>query len=657
MLRNAAFCLLAGFAAIAFASLAACAPYQGERRLSSAPGAGFASAAVVAGVSAAAPSPTSPTDTSPATSASTPTPTATPHGHQEAPDGSGDTPNPAGEGEASAGHPQRPSGTYLEHRLVVGHDDGVPGALTAAVASYAAELGLEHDLVRADPRGAAASLHLSTVLPPDGYEAFEVGRLRWVPVVHFSRWERSLTLEVLGDILEGRIQDWSEFGNEAGAVELVLDRESAPLVLRALGVPDAKLQLESDSNARSRQPSGRTARLLVLQTPEQVVEHVSTHRQALGVVPLDATSFEVRALSMSGCDPFRGSPACWPLATSIWLGMRSGALPDEMIVELHDRLVAVGARLTPDVAVLTAVGDVILGRKVDERMAKYRDYLSPFRDVAAELSAADVAVANLETPLSDRVVPSHDPKTLAFATSTRAIPGLRLAGIDAVSLANNHSLNCGPEPFVDTLAALESAGVKHFGGGRTREDARRPAIVEARGLRFAFLGYDDVAGRYYAAGERTPGIAPLDLPEVVADVRAARQVADVVVPYFHWGTEYTSVPTQRQREVAHAAVDAGAALVLGSHPHWVQAVEFHRGAFIAYSLGNFVFDQDWSTETQQGVILKTTWLNGRLVAVDFLPVRIFDQHRPRILAADSGEGREIIQRIIRASGANFRASR
>ena len=138
-----------------------------------------------------------------------------------------------------------------------------------------------------------------------------------------------------------------------------------------------------------------------------------------------------------------------------------------------------------------------------------------------------------------------------------------------------------------------------------------------------------------------PGLAPLDLPTVVADIRAAREVADVVVPYFHWGMEYTLDPTARPAGGgARRRRTPGASLVLGSHPHWVQSVEFYRGAFIAYSLGNFVFDQDWSIETQQGVIVRSAWRNGALVAVDLRPIDIQDLHAAAaiLLTVDRGGG-------------------
>jgi poly-gamma-glutamate capsule biosynthesis protein CapA/YwtB (metallophosphatase superfamily) len=179
-------------------------------------------------------------------------------------------------------------------------------------------------------------------------------------------------------------------------------------------------------------------------------------------------------------------------------------------------------------------------------------------------------------------------------------------------------------------------------------EARREAIISVQGTRFAFLGYDDIAP-YYHAHEGGPGTAPLDASFLREDIARARQAADVVVVLPHWGIEYTSVPTERQQELARVAVEAGATLIVGNHPHWAQAVEYSEGAFVAYSLGNFVFDQDWSLETQQGLVLEAVFRGSRLVSVDLVPIRIRDMHQPTLAPAD--EAREVLRRIEEASRA------
>ncbi|MCC6475379.1 MAG: CapA family protein, partial [Burkholderiales bacterium] len=256
-------------------------------------------------------------------------------------------------------------------------------------------------------------------------------------------------------------------------------------------------------------------------------------------------------------------------------------------------------------------------------------------------------IANLECTLTDSATPPHDWSTFTFGTSTRAVEGLGFAGIDVVSLANNHSRDMGPAAFLEMLDILNDAGVGYVGGGRNVAEAHTPFIVDVRGTRFAFLGYDDIASRYYGATEMAPGTAALDEDTVSREVAAAREMADVVIPFFHWGVEYTNQPTDRQRRIARAAVHAGAAMVIGSHQHWVQAVEIYEGAFIAHGLGNFIFDQSWSTETTQGVILQTSWVNGKLASVKFVPVQIEDLHQPTFV--DRQTGRRILSRMFDVS--------
>ncbi len=167
-------------------------------------------------------------------------------------------------------------------------------------------------------------------------------------------------------------------------------------------------------------------------------------------------------------------------------------------------------------------------------------------------------------------------------------------------------------------------------------------------MRFAFLAYDDIAS-YYHASANSAGAAPLDPSTIAEDVVNARKVADVVVVLPHWGVEYTADPTLRQREFARAAAAAGADLIVGNHPHWVQAHEQIGGTFVAYALGNFVFDQSWSLETQQGAMLRVTFKGTRLTSTQYVPIHIYDQYQPRL--ADPAESQQILGRIETASAA------
>jgi poly-gamma-glutamate synthesis protein (capsule biosynthesis protein) len=533
-------------------------------------------------------------------------------------------------------------------RPVIYVEPGLPGELLATleqfgraeVRDYATDAA-----ARADP---AVLAFVGTSAPPPGYGSLRVGLLTWVPVTAHGRFERTVSRDALRALLEGRVTDWSQLGGDPGPVSLVVDVDTGQSAARALRVDIRRLPAPEPASPVSLVATPTRPRVISVPDSARTVELVRQNRAAIGLVPPRALSLDVRTLAVDGCSVLSGLEPCDGLTAPVWLSVRMDASSVETAAMMRD-LRTTMAVVEPRGTRLTAAGDIIIGRKVDERVVALRDYLSPFREVAPELRSADITVANVEMAMSDRITPSHDWKTYTFGTSTRAVEGLKYAGLDAVSLANNHSMNSGQAAFIDTLTTLDRAGIRYFGGGRNDAEAHRPAVVSSNGVRYAFLGYDDVSGAAFAAGKTTPGDAMLEPARVVADIRAVRQSADVVVPYFHWGAEYTLEPTVRQRAVARAAVDAGAALVLGSHPHWVQGVEAYHGALIVYSLGNFVFDQDWSVETQQGVVVRTLWLGTRLASFDLLPVRIYDLHQPRFLAPDQGEGRAILQRVWRAS--------
>jgi len=528
-------------------------------------------------------------------------------------------------------------------------EPGVPDALDDSLSRVLAGVDQPLAFTRAAPFAASPDLYLGTT-PPDGIAAREVGRLDFVPVTHYRRWEQSVTREALRTIFAAGTGNWSALGGRAGRLDLAIDRQSVPLVARALGVAVPRVPAVSENPQRYAEGSWAD-RVRVFESADRVVEYVSTNQGALGILPAGELSFEVRPLAVGGVQPLRRSQP-WPLGVSVFFGARPEVLSASQVADCQAQLAASLGKL-PETITLTAVGDVMFGRRTDLRMVTYNDYTHPFLNVAQELAAADVTVANMENPISDRITVNHNYGTYVFGTSTRATKGLTFAGFDAVSLANNHTLNAGQGALLDTFRALNAANVKYFGAGANIAEARRPAIVQAKGVRFAFLGYDDITGSAYGAGPSRPGNAPLNVNNVIADVKAARQKADVVVPFFHWGVEYQLYPSTRQREIAKAAVEAGAGLVLGSHPHWVQAIEFYRGALIAYSMGNFVFDQPW-LETQQGIALRTTWRKTDLVSFDILPVHIFDMNQPRWLDPTAGEGRQIVERVYEASMANFR---
>ena len=249
--------------------------------------------------------------------------------------------------------------------------------------------------------------------------------------------------------------------------------------------------------------------------------------------------------------------------------------------------------------VLAAVGDVNLGSATAAAIRAYgADY--PWGSAAPLLRAADLAIANLECAVTTRGDPAT--KEYTFRGDPAALPAVARAGIDVVSLANNHSLDYGLDGFRDTLRHLQREGVSVTGGGRDLAASRRPATVSVGGLRIAVFAYSDVRPAGFDAGLASPGAAPADLTAIRSDIGRAHRRGEKVVVYFHWGTELATTPDSRQHVFARAALEAGATVVLGSHPHVLQPIERRKNRLLAWSLGNFVFAARSPGTTTTGVL-------------------------------------------------------
>jgi poly-gamma-glutamate synthesis protein (capsule biosynthesis protein) len=232
------------------------------------------------------------------------------------------------------------------------------------------------------------------------------------------------------------------------------------------------------------------------------------------------------------------------------------------------------------------------------------------------------------------------------------VEGLQFAGFDVMTVATNHAKNCGSvgcwdDALLDSIANLSAAGILPVGGGATLAEARALVVVEHNGVRFAFLGATTVGAEMWAT-ETEPGTNPLVSRNVIADIEAARRQADVVIVLAQWGSEYTSNPNWDQFYLAEDMMNAGATLVIGNQAHWVQAVEVFPNGVVAYGLGNFVFDQGWSTETQQGVVFEAIFNGRTLESWQILPIHI-DQEAYQPQWADTEEAAEILDRIDEAS--------
>jgi poly-gamma-glutamate capsule biosynthesis protein CapA/YwtB (metallophosphatase superfamily) len=281
---------------------------------------------------------------------------------------------------------------------------------------------------------------------------------------------------------------------------------------------------------------------------------------------------------------------------------------------------------------ILVTGDVLPARMVNTITTQRQNFRWPFEKTADRLRAADITFINLETPLVNGCRATQT--GMIFCGDPRNIEGLQFAGVDVASVANNHALNQGREGFLETVEHLEAAGIQAVG------ESRQPVVIEKNGVRFAFLGYNDFGGAPDLMAEASE-------QRLRQDIERAREVADVVLAQFHWGDEYRRQPNSRQRELAHLAVDLGVDVVLGNHPHWFQSVEIYNGKPIAYSHGNFIFDQMWSTETRQGVVGEYIFVGSTLVDVVYHPVLIEEYSQPRWL--EGGEAEEVVEEMREAS--------
>ncbi|MDD4988886.1 MAG: CapA family protein [Candidatus Pacebacteria bacterium] len=277
---------------------------------------------------------------------------------------------------------------------------------------------------------------------------------------------------------------------------------------------------------------------------------------------------------------------------------------------------------------IDAVGDIMLSRTVAKRMRQNGDDY-PFRNIKDEMASADVAVANLENPITAGREIQNGEMVL------RANPGAELtlkdAGFSLVSLGNNHSMNFGEKGILDTMRFLSNAGILFAGAGANSIDATAPVFVEKSGIKFAFLSYVDSSftPASYEATSLKPGVAFMNIPEMEVAVREAKLQADFVIILMHAGLEYSASTTKAQREFAHAAIDAGAEMIIGAHPHVVEPLEKYNGKYIFYSLGNFIFDQV-NPETKRGLMIKAHFAKSGVKNIELVPLVIENLSQPRV---------------------------
>lgn len=348
-----------------------------------------------------------------------------------------------------------------------------------------------------------------------------------------------------------------------------------------------------------------------LSTPDPPLPGMAKMSHALSVIPTEASASLLVDPSSFSQTAARdtGSSTSLVHAGHPLSEMRPGR---EAMNALPERRQLVSRIDRPATATLTIVGDVMLGRQVGIEMAERDDYSWPFLQTSDLLMDADLTLGNLETPLVSGCPLSSE--GMVFCAVPRSAEGLAWAGIDGVSLANNHAYTYSELGFEQTVDYLQRAGIEPIPAGVM-------AMREVNGIRIGILSFDDSS-------------VLLDIDQAAAAVSEASHQVDVLIGLLHWGIEYQAEPNQRQREVAHALVDAGMDVIVGAHPHLIQPVEEYHGKLIIYSLGNFVFDQMWWEETRLGEVVRlilVETLDGVAVSYAMTQIEIYDYGQPAIV--------------------------
>jgi poly-gamma-glutamate synthesis protein (capsule biosynthesis protein) len=289
--------------------------------------------------------------------------------------------------------------------------------------------------------------------------------------------------------------------------------------------------------------------------------------------------------------------------------------------------------------VLSFMGDVLLDSHVSTLIDQFgtSHILS---DVKQVISSSDISMANFESPISDRGTKENN-KQYTFRTKPQNVKVLTDGGINMLSLANNHIFDYGEDAFIDTLKHLKANNIRYAGAGENADGAYSPVYFNKNGVSTAILASSHVIPFVtWHPGTKKSGVSSTyDPVRLLAEIEKAKSNADIVVVYVHWGEEMNPVPVNYQKNLARMYIDKGADVVIGSHPHVLQGIEFYNGRIIAYSLGNFIF----TNQTMESMILNIEVKQKEISKVQVIPSRI-ENFRP-ILIKDELESQEFYKKL------------
>lgn len=290
-----------------------------------------------------------------------------------------------------------------------------------------------------------------------------------------------------------------------------------------------------------------------------------------------------------------------------------------------------------DVITIAAVGDLYIGGSAAPYL-KQRGYSYPFESNKYILKTADITVVNLEAPLTNNKEAFMN-KEYVLKMNPDAASAMRDAGFNVATLANNHIMDYGVEGLKDTITSLANAGIDHAGAGENLNVARKPATKSIKGKNIAFLAYSKVFPDEFYATDNSAGTVPGLFEYIMNDIKKTKQHYDIIVVSFHWGEELMKYPKDYQIKLAHLAIDSGANLIIGHHPHVVQGIERYNNGLIFYSLGNFAFGSV-SRSAPEGIVASVKFGGNAIISAEVTPLNVDNKEilfQPKALLGEKAE--------------------
>lgn len=289
-----------------------------------------------------------------------------------------------------------------------------------------------------------------------------------------------------------------------------------------------------------------------------------------------------------------------------------------LVVIVTDKIIEANKEIN-----MSVVGDILLSRGVGDKI-KEEGYEYPYEHVKDIFKDKDIVFGNLECPICDESNPVYKKPQIVFKADSSNTIALKEAGFNILSLANNHTMDQNSIGLISTMNLLNKTNIGYVGAGKSYGNARKPYFVKMNNTVIGFLAYSVFPPEGYIFSPSRPDVARVDFDKLDKEIQMARENCDFLVLSFHWGNEYEFYPSEYQRELAYKAVDSGADLILGHHPHVLQGIENYRDKYIFYSLGNFIFDRQIQSGTDETIIVDLVISDSKIKKITLHPIEIED---------------------------------